>query len=514
MKYGKPTFRVFALIGFACQILLAQNSVVTSEIVSAHLFKNGWAMVTESFDVQAPGTYVLENSPVAAHGSFWLESDGVVEVRVVNRTMANTLDPSEESADLDRTMAGREVIMVLDDGNKIRGRVVNGPSGFRDLWMVDSSEGFVFVDRDSIKYMTVTKDPPQEPYRKKIEKPALAFKVKGSGPTTVRFGYLTNGLGWVPSYRLDIRESGKLVLQQKALIRNERRPFHQAALALVSGFPNIQFGHIPSLFNEGSTWHSFFQALGSPNSDRGASLRNISTQAVIFRPELAGEVPSSNLDQGSQDIHFQSIGPMSLARDQVVLVNTAVETAEYRREVVWEIPDRRLGDGRYRSMEKTEEEPSLWEEVIFKNPFGFPMTTAPAMVFSGGKIMGQTKSNWVNPGALNRLRVTKALSLEVSAKERVLDEERRTTKLFGRLYEVETVQVDLKIRNARSERVSVKVDKLFSGELAKAGGEPELTVLEEGAYGINRKNELVWHFPLASGESRSLIFTYKILVPR
>jgi hypothetical protein len=41
----------------------------------------------------------------------------------------------------------------------------------------------------------------------------------------------------------------------------------------------------------------------------------------------------------------------------------------------------------------------------------------------------------------------------------------------------------------------------------------ESSLLAEGVYSVNRRNDLLWTLPLKSGEQRKLKYTYTVLVP-
>src|SRR5438046_5689650 len=103
-------------------------------------------------------------------------------------------------------------------------------------------------------------------------------------------------------------------------------------------------------------------------------------------------------------------------------LTTRTAQADYERIVEWLIADHRDAHGNPRNRRGEDNENGdvadvPWDALRFKNPFPFPMTTAPALVWANGKFSGQRLTNWVNPGEETTLRVTKALSIRTHAVE-------------------------------------------------------------------------------------------------
>ena len=65
--------------------------------------------------------------------------------------------------------------------------------------------------------------------------------------TKISLRYLTHGLSWAPSYRIDITDPKSLALEQHAVIRNELTAIDGAEVRLISGYPSVQFAHVRSL---------------------------------------------------------------------------------------------------------------------------------------------------------------------------------------------------------------------------------------------------------------------------
>jgi hypothetical protein len=82
----------------------------------------------------------------------------------------------------------------------------------------------------------------------------------------------------------------------------------------------------------------------------------------------------------------------------------------------------------------------------------------------------------------------------------------------GRRFRKTNVVAELIVSNHRKEGVKMVIRRRFSGELTKAEGSPKTVLREEGVYSVNRRNELIWTFPLKPGEEKKLTYHYSVLV--
>ena len=144
------------------------------------------------------------------------------------------------------------------------------------------------------------------------------------------------------------------------------------------------------------------------------------------------------------------------------------------------------------------------------------MTTGPALVTAKGQFNGQRTSYWVNAGEETVLRVNKALSVRTRALEheeqKNAGEERDIVWIGGQRFRKSTVEGELAVSNHRKETIQLVLRRRFSGDLVSAEGAPKSSLLEEGVYSVNRRNELHWSFPLKAGEEKKLKYRYTVLV--
>jgi hypothetical protein len=526
------------------------STVVESRITSAGLFKNGLAVVRRTVTLPADGTYEIRNVPEPVHGTFWIESDAVTETRVTTRQFEAPL-AGRPVTDLSGDLAGKHVTIHFRDGiPAISGRVADRPpERGSDAWsrayeqpaygrwgwwstapprnvpapnarflLLETDTGLVYVDTSTIAQVHV-KDPNGVAMRRR---PVLLITASGltREPATVVISYLAKGIAWAPSYRLDISDPATLLIEQKAVIRNELEDLDDVEIELISGFPSVEFSHVLSPLSPRTTWASFFTQLSQRFAPERGSMRGVVTQqAVMYNAPPPGpgvDMPVIPTGDGV-DLHYHAVGRRTLLEGDSLMLRVAEGRTAYERIVEWVVPDTRNADGRFIEEWQRQQNPeqyrdAAWDALRFRNPLDFPMTTGPATIIAADRFNGQRTSHWVSPGELSTLRVTKALSIRTRSSEQEEPGDREIVHIGGRRFRKPNVKGQLLVRNHRQETITLVVRRQFSGELIEADGEPRLELREEGVYSVNPRNELTWTISLEPGEERSLRYRYSVLV--
>jgi hypothetical protein len=525
---------VLALFLFATA-LPAQEQVAKSKIVAAGLFKNGLAVIKREIDLPGPGTVRLEDVPEPVHGTWWVESSAVVETTTKMREVEA---PAGADVSFQHDLAGRKVTVHFKGGkpDPVAGTVVKMPrpqpeavlvsldrygravhpvhveAGAGRFLVLKTSKGRMFIDSADISILETDGAEPIKTERRPV---LLVTAPKATKNDKLYVTYLTHGLAWAPSYRVDISDPKALKLELAAVVKNELSDLEGVELRLISGFPSVQFSHVRSPLSPLQTWSNFFQELSAGPQQRGhALLTQNAAMANNERPEFGIQLGALPQGEGV-DLHFQPIGKRTLAKGEALSLSIARDKAAYERIVEWTISDNRDAHGRYQQRQNGGDDDHPWDALRFKNPFDFPMTTGPAMVTANGQFNGQRISYYVNAGEETMLRITKALSVRTRHVEQEVvgkNGERDYIWVGGHRYQKSTIAAELVVSNHRKEDVKLVVRRRFSGELMTAEGEPRTMLREEGAYSVNRRNEMVWVLPLKGGEERRLSYRYSVLV--
>ena len=373
----------------------------------------------------------------------------------------------------------------------------------------DPAHGSLWIDSDEpVRIKTI----PENPNAMLIEGPSKPFEIT----------YMSKGVSWAPSYRINLLDDKRLRLTMSTVIRNEMMSFRNAEVQLISGFPSLEFANRFSLIVPGITLNSFFQQLasGNPASLGGAAVAVMSQMMSPRAGESRPQHEATNFDipdmknEGIGDIHYRGIGRVSLGKDQSMHLKLEEAETPYRRIVEWDIPARRNGKGDLTNAGASD----LWDTIRFANPFASPLTTAAAQTTEGSKILGQSILYWTNPGQTINHRVTKSLSVNGTINETEVDRERPfvffNPPWNNVRYRNPDTEGEIKLKNYRSSPADVVVKLGFCGEFVSSSREPsEHRVLPSPANTVNKSNHLFWNLTLAPGEEISINYTYSVLIP-
>jgi hypothetical protein len=344
-----------------------------------------------------------------------------------------------------------------------------------------------------------------------VKKPVLIIKLKGLKDKTevVRITYLAKGISWAPAYTINLVDEKTGTIEQQAVIKNELADFKNAKVNLISGFPSMRFGHVISPMSTGTALSSFFAQL----AQRPGSSGGIMGQQAVMRNVAQTSEPLSDTEvTGSEglDLHYQDVGPRTMDEGDSLYLKVAKKEMEYERIVEWTIPESRNSRGH--GVNRPPLQDSIWDAVRFRNPFGFPMTTAPVATYTKGAFSGQQISYWVDPGERTTVPITRALSIRATQSEHEVQGERRVVHFWGDTYRESEVEGIVAVNNHRRTEITLVIKLRFWGELISAEREPVHTLLEEGAWYANVRNELVWTLKLKPGEKLVIKYRHKILV--
>jgi hypothetical protein len=517
----------------------ADETPAKPKIVGVDLFKNGLAVVKCEVTLGKPGTYVLEDVPQPVHGTFHIESSAPVEALVKMRDVEVPVSEATPG-NLQEDLAGKKVTLHFRGANRppVSGTMLkmkrekadetvslgrgyaygyaNEPPGGRFL-VIQTAKGRAYVEASDVASVE-SEDAGDKVIRKK-PRMLLTLGATDKAETRITLRYLTTGMAWAPSYRIDISDRKTLTLEQHAAVRNELADLDGAEIRLISGFPSVEFKHVRSLVSRNTSLAQFFAELGAGVGRDIDALSNsiVGQQAIAHNARAPHNLSLGATPAGEGvDLHYQSIGKRTLADGDTLALTVGKGQAAYERIVEWLVEDHRDEYGRYDRNGRERDNADPWDALKFKNPLPFPMTTGPATVVANGLFNGQRTSYWVNSGEETVVRVEKALSVRTRATEVEQIKGNGDTRDFiwygGRQYRKVTVEGEVAVSNHRKEDVSMLIRRRFSGDMVKAEGNPTVTLRTEGVYSINKRNELVWALPLKSGEELKLKYSYTVLV--
>jgi hypothetical protein len=536
----EKAWKLIIALTVGTMLIRAEEPQVKSRFVSLGLFKNGLAIAKQAVTIPGPGTYRIDDVPQPVHGTFWIDPTAGVEARMTTQLVDapihgnGTMDFQEELVGCDVSIlfrdgnippaTGKVVAVERDNGEDAWDRIsqrsqyspfnnISVPTPSKGFLILENAEGRTYIDTSMISYLRTKGNSRTVKQRRPVL--LLTVSKTDAKPMEIYLSYLTQGISWAPGYRVDLAGPKTLMLEQNAVVKNELADIENAEIMLISGYPNIPFSNVISPFSLSTTWAQYFRQLNQRNETPNPTTIN-SIRQNAPSPNSGASLAAAPAGEGV-DLHYQSLGIRTLAEGDSLAIGTASGKASYERIVEWIVPDTRDANGHYIQDYRRQEDPgkyedATWDAVRFKNPLSFPMTTAPVIIVSNGRFNGQQMTDWVNTGEETTLHITKALSLRTYHMEQEEPGEREIVNVGGNDYRVVRVKGELKVNNHRNENVSLVIRRRFSGDLKAADDVPTCVLMEEGAYSVNRRNELTWSLSVKPGEEKTLTYHYSVLV--
>ena len=566
---------VFSVAALAAEPV-RDSEVDAAPVVSVGLFKNGFALVTRRVTPNADGIAWVRPAGQPSYGTFWYSSTDPLRITSeVIRLRREDAPKFSEWTEWAETFGGRNAEVTFraaaalsatleaaarSAGCRVRvcsyaEETIFSLSGYvlppaaerraqprpsNQMWGARYASPISVAEKESLTLrlasgstVVIPSDNIVAVQTKEGEAiPTPVWKFEGSTrPFTIQ--YLTSGAMWTPSYRLDL-SGGKGQLTMGTELRNEIVDWKEVEVSLISGFPNIRYADVPSLLGAGVKLNQYRDMVtyaedGSSDPWSQRRRRGVMGQSVMLNSagESDFDVATSGyaataIGSGS-DIHYRSIGKVSLAQNSVCSIPLGSGETEVKRIVDWDVNDTRDQDGRFQSNPDGGKGAVLWDAVRFRNSFSFPMTTAPIEVTENGRILGQTRSDWTNPGDIARVRITHALSVKGSYAE-TGDGKTISSKIASlqqgerfdfdhRHYRKEIVAGKFTVQNFRAESASLTIRKTISGEIIETSIQPTKNVTPPPTDNrVNLVRQLTWEFDLNPGEKREFTLTYWLWV--
>jgi hypothetical protein len=86
--------------------------------------------------------------------------------------------------------------------------------------------------------------------------------------------------------------------------------------------------------------------------------------------------------------------------------------------------------------------------------------------------------------------------------------------MYGYTFDRVTIDGRLRIRNFKSDPITIEISKTLSGEVKENSPEAKITQLARGLARMNPVSVLKWTLQIAPGDQNELTYTYDVLIRR
>jgi len=468
------------------------------------VFKDGHAWVLRERPLTAADAQevVLDELPQPLLGAFWPYAvDGTRLVSAVagmktTRSEATVMDLRE----LARANAGKDALVVTADKERLEGKLLGVPSrqtlpsaSDGELLLLQTAQGTRALPLASVRELEVRGD-----YQGRIAveeaKPRLTLRVAGGGPQAkVGVMYVQKGLRWIPAYRIDIDGDGKAKAQFEATLVNDLIDLQGATVNLVVGVPKFDHaGELDpiALQQEGAQVAERLRG-GLQQQMFGNRLSNaFMTQAASPVGGDGGGEPEPSVagGAGNEDLYVFTLRDVTLKKgERMVLPIAAFELPYrdlYRLDVSFAPPmEVRQGLQSQQLVELARQmaAPKVRHVLRLTNTGDAPLTTAPALVLAGGKLLAQGTMLYTPRGGATDLEINVAVDVKVATDEREVKRDPGPIRLGDDRYARVDVAGTIKLTNRKPKAIEVEVTRRALGladSIGQGGAQKQLDLVQ------------------------------------
>ncbi|MBK8098246.1 MAG: hypothetical protein IPK26_14135 [Planctomycetes bacterium] len=483
-----PLLVVSLLLGIA----IAQEPVAKKPPVlpvrEVTVFKDGHAyLIREAPLPDGAGAIVLDELPVPVLGTFWPFATGaarLVAAKSGHDTVA-TDRPAMDFRQIARANSGKDVTIVTADKERIDGRLLGVPS-LKDVPAASDGELLLLQTGSGTRVLALSQVRDLEVrgefvprIRGEEQQARLTLQIAGGGAgATVGVMYVQRGLRWIPAYRLDIDGKGQAAVQFEATLVNDLVDLERATVNLVVGVPKFEFQGLVdpiSLQQEAAA-----VAAMAPQSQRfsNALSNSLMTQAAWHgqqqeqesRPAVAGA-------EAQEDLFVFTVRDVTLKRGERLVLPIASFALTYRDVHRLEIPfappmevRQGLQSERVVELAKQLAAPKARHVLRLKNGSDAPLTTAPALVLTAGRVLAQGRMSYTPRGGETDLEINVAVDVQVDTEEREQKRDPGPFRFGDDNYARVDIAGSIALQNHKSQPIEIEVTRRALG-LADAIGQ-------------------------------------------
>ncbi len=508
-----PLFKSFHGLVVLCFAALLGSTVPARAmpVKEVTVFKDGHVFVLHQgrMPTNAEGDVSLDRLPRPLIGTFWAYSAD-------ERAKLTSVTSVSETVSLRRTSLSVQSLLEANVGAKVRineigekvysATILSVPQRSveelrrtseaesehmlpqrGEIVLLNTDEGVKAIPLSRIQDVTFLDSPTLEVTDWQV-RPSMTYRLdwggspKGSS-AEVGMTYVQRGIRWIPSYRVDLDGEGHAKIQLQATLVNELLDLNDVTAHLVVGVPTFAFQETidPISLQQAAVRLS---SQMRPDSRTAFSLSNaIMSQVAVPTPQSPLAATNVTLDLGpdiggsskNEDLYVFAVEHVSLKKGGRIVIPLAEYELRYRDLHVVDLPFappaelRRSFDSRQQQELATRlTGPKATHVVRLVNDAECPLTTAPALVLRGGRIIAQNMMTYTAIGAACDLELTTAVDVAVTQTDAESDRIPNALRIDGYDHARTNYTGRITIINRCSDTIELEIHRSILGRLDKA----------------------------------------------
>jgi hypothetical protein len=453
------------------------------------VFKDGHAYVVRdiALPADANGRIVLDELPQPVLGTFWpYASDGA---RLI-AAKASREKVENEAAAIDlrqiaRANVGKDVVVMTQNQERLDGKLLSVPSRSGDGAAGQDGDILVLQTQAGTRVLPFTQVRDLEvrgtfvgTVRSEQLKERLELRVAGGGKDArVGVMYVQKGMRWIPAYRLDLDGNGKAAVAFEATLVNDLIDLEAATVNFVVGVPKFAFeGLIDpiSLQQEIAEVAAMASARGRIDF-RNALSNSLMTQSAAVE---SGNEPEPTVGEGAtnEDLFVFSVRDVTLKKGERLVLPIRTFELAYTDVYKLDIPFAPPGEVRQQwqspqllELARQLAAPKAMHVLRLVNSSDAPLTTAPALVLAGGRVLAQARMTYTSRGREVDVEINPAIDIRVDSVDREAGRDPGPIRRGDDDYSRIDMATAIKLWNGKAEPVQLEVTRRALGIAVGAG---------------------------------------------
>lgn len=478
------------------------------------IFKDGHAFVMHQgrMPVDAQGRVVMDYLPTPVLGTFWpYSADAQAKLRAVTASQRRVMieRTALDVRGLIEANIGQDVVIAETDSTRERYAATivgvparssseqesTNPPGTGDalpvkgnIVLLKTAEGVKAVDMGRIADVTF-RNPPRgmqgtEEFRHLLTLD-LDWSAKPAVPKDVEVGmvYLQKGLRWIPSYKVTLDGQGGAVVALEATLLNELTDMENVTAHLVIGVPTFAMQNLTdpiALRETAMRLSQYFQR----NSGMNISNAIMSQAAMPSRAAGRSEEQGRPMDLGpevggsaqNEDLFVFTVKNLTLKKGHRLVLPVKEMKLKYRDVYTLKLPVvppmemwRDMGSMRQPEMAGMLARPMVMHQLRLSNGSECPLTTAPALIFRDGAVLGQGLMTFTSKNGEVDLPITAAVDVKVKKTDSETGRTPNAVVWNKDQYHRIDLTGKVTITNSTGKAVELEVTRMVLGNVTQAG---------------------------------------------
>jgi len=487
------------------------NSTPTTAI----LYKNGLGWITEEGRGEHESEWVatmLHAVPVV--GTMRVVSKGGIVIKEI-RSEPGTGDAQMKTVEALQKLAKNHPVQVQALGKTFTGKFLGisyTMTNHEPLLLLEQKEGTILLPATKIEKLVTEVTSKSVPADKKADFPSVRLKLsQKEGLFHLSTSYLTRGLGWTPTYLLDMNAEKNGQLALNAVVVNDTMDLASVELQFATGEAAFPMRWMDSpLFSTATTPEQVMNTvMGNANLGFMNSLDNnpvYNQMNYVPMQQMISADPGMTTPRFSgEETYLYGPAKISLKKGERAIVPLGSGEVPARFVYYWKVPA---------VVDQANQKNSVWLAAKVMNELPFPLTTGPMLVTKKGKPIGQGFVTYTHQGGEALVPISIASSVLATSGERELDREKSAVNFRGVRYDKVTVKGTLTVENLQKKEVTVRVEKTVNGKVGKTSHKGSKNEQFVSAYNPNPSSTVKWNVKVKAGEKLEIDYHYDYLVER